>query len=67
MLSILFVLELVIPLNVSSRVLAFVYTGIYALVGGAVYVFYTYKTGTLQNIFGEEFFNKLLRKLRIKK
>ena len=67
MLSILFVLELVIPLNVSSRVLAFVYTVIYALVGGAVYVFYTYKTGTLQNIFGEEFFNKLLRKLRIKK
>lgn len=67
MLTSLFLLELVIPLNVGSRVLAFVFAMIYALVGGAVYIFYTYKSGTLQHIFGQAFFDKILRKLRIKK
>jgi hypothetical protein len=67
MLTSLFLLELVIPLNVGSRVLAFVFAMIYALVGGVVYIFYTYKSGTLQHIFGQAFFDKILRKLRIKK
>ena len=67
MLTSLFLLELVIPLNVGSRVLAFVFAMIYALVGGAVYIFYTYKSETLQHIFGQAFFDKILRKLRIKK
>lgn len=67
MLIIMFGLTKIIPLNIKSRVLSLVFAGIYAMVGGATYLIYTYKTNSLQNIFGEELFNKIKRKLKISK
>jgi O-antigen/teichoic acid export membrane protein len=67
MLIIMFGLTKIIPLNIKSRVLSLVFAGIYAMVGGATYLIYTYKTNSLQSIFGEELFNKIKRKLKISK
>ena len=38
-----------------------------AVVGAIVYIFITYKTGLLQDVFGKDIFDKILRKLHLKK
>lgn len=67
MLGVMLIATLVIPLNVNSRMLSLVIAFIYAIIGGTVYLLYTYKTKTLENVFGEALFNKLKRKLKINK
>lgn len=67
MLLSLFLLSLVIPLNVKSRLLAVVYAGIYAIVGGGVYLTYAYKSKSLERIFGKSLFDKISKKLNRKK
>lgn len=67
MLVSLFILELVLPLDVRSRVLSFGFAGIYAVVGCSVYFFCVYKSGTLERIFGKEFFDKIKNRLKRKK
>lgn len=67
MLGVMLLTTLIIPLKVNSRVLSLVIAIIYAIIGGGVYLFYTYKTKTLENVFGEELFNKIKRKLKLSK
>ena len=67
MLVVLFLLELLLPLNVNSRLLSFVFAGIYAIVGGGVYLIYAYKSGILERIFGKELFSKLTNRFKRKK
>lgn len=66
MLLSMFLLEVFIPLKVNSRILSILIAGLYALVGGSVYLFYMYKTKTLEKVFGksipEKIKNKLCRK-----
>ena len=35
----------------------------YGLVGGFIYLFTAYKTGLLNDVFGKEYLNKILKKL----
>ena len=67
MLVVLFMLELILPLDVRSRLLSFAFAGVYAVVGGAVYLIYAYKSGTLERVFGKEFFGKIKNRLKRKK
>ena len=67
MLLVLFGLSFIVPLNVTGRLNAFLVTLLYAVVGAIVYIFITYKTGLLQDVFGKDIFDKILRKLHLKK
>lgn len=67
MLAIMFAMTYIIPLKVEGRLLSFVIAVIYALIGGSVYLIYTYKTKTLENVFGKKFLNKITSKLKIVK
>lgn len=67
MLAIMFATTYIIPLKVEGRLLSFVIAVIYALIGGTVYLIYTYKTKTLENVFGKKFLNKITSKLKIVK
>lgn len=40
---------------------------LYGLLGVAIYLFITYKNGSLNTVFGEEFINNIFRKLHLKK
>ena len=67
MLVSLFTLELVFPLTIKSRLLSLFFAGVYGVVGGGVYLFYAYKTGLLERIFGKSLFEKLKNRLKRKK
>ena len=67
MLVVMFATTYIIPLKVEGRLLSFVIAVIYALIGGTVYLIYTYKTKTLENVFGKKFLNKITNKLKIVK
>ena len=67
MLAVMFATTYIIPLKVEGRLLSFVIAVIYALIGGTVYLIYTYKTKTLENVFGKMFLNKITNKLKIVK
>lgn len=57
-------LKMVFPYNGSaSRVWATIYIGIYALVGGLIYFFLTYRLNLIKTIFGPKMINKLLNKI----
>ena len=67
MLAVMFATTYIIPLKVEGRLLSFVIAVIYALIGGSVYLIYTYKTKILENVFGKKFLNKITSKLKIVK
>ena len=67
MLVSLFTLELVFPLTIKSRLLSLFFAGVYGLVGGGVYLFYAYKSGLLERIFGKSLFEKIKNRLKRKK
>ena len=64
MLVTLFLLETILPMNITSRLLSLVFATVYGVVGGGVYLFYVYKSGTLERVFGKEIFNKLRNKFK---
>lgn len=64
MVIVLFMLKFIIPLNLTSRLLNILVIIIYTLVGMLVYIFFTKKTGTIANIFGEKMLNKFFKKNR---
>ena len=67
MLVSLFTLELVFPLTIKSRLLSLFFAGVYGVVGGGVYLFYAYKSGLLERIFGKSLFEKIKNRLKRKK
>ncbi len=52
---------------VGGRLISLVPSLIYAFVGALVYGIISYKTGLLNDVFGEEYLNQILRKLKLKK
>ena len=64
MLGVMLLATFIIPLKVNSRVLSLIIALVYAIIGGTVYLIYTYKTKTLENVFGEELFNKIKKKIK---
>ena len=64
MLIVMYIATYIIPLQVEGRLLSFIIAVVYAIIGGAAYLFYMYKSKTLENVFGKQFLNKIKAKLR---
>ena len=59
----LLIVKLVIPISSTSRFMNLPIIIIYTLIGGAAYLFYMYKTKSIEQVFG----NKILDKFKLKK
>lgn len=64
MLIVMYITTYIIPLQVEGRLLSFIIAVVYAIIGGAAYLFYMYKSKTLENVFEKQFLNKIKAKLR---
>lgn len=67
MISIVVLLKLVIPINLMSKTSCIIYVGIISIVGAIIYLFIAYKMGILKTVFGEEYLNKIIRKITFNK
>ncbi len=56
-------LNIVVPIVVANRFLNIFIIVIYTLVGGLVYFLITYKTKTIENVFGKSILNKIKKRL----
>ncbi len=56
----LLLLKLIVPISSASRFMNLPIIIVYTVVGGAVYLFYMYKTKSIEQVFGD----KILKKLR---
>jgi O-antigen/teichoic acid export membrane protein len=64
---IIVIIQMFIPVNTSSRWIALLLMFAYTIIGGLIYITITIKNGLLIGIFGNNIFDKLLLKLKIKK
>ncbi len=58
----LLIVRIFIPLQITNKLNTIVLCVLYALVGGIVYIFTSYKLGLFEEIFGSEFMNRILRR-----
>lgn len=58
----LLLVKLIVPISSSSRFMNLPIIIIYTLVGGAVYLFYMYKTKSVEQVFGDKIINKFKKK-----
>ena len=65
MIVVICAVRLVVPEVLDSRVLNILLILLYTVIGAIVYFIITLKTNTVTNIFGKDFTNKILRKLRL--
>ena len=63
----LFVLKLLIGIQYNGRVSALVICFTYAVLGGIIYIVISYKIGIIKDVFGSEYLDKFLVKLKIKR
>lgn len=63
MLCLLKLLTFIVPLGSYGRVTSFFVVILYVLVGGAFYLFITYKTGLVESIFGDKIIMKIKNKI----
>lgn len=68
MLGLLYFVSFIIPLNVTNRFASVLVVIVYALIGGLFYLFMSSRFGIVQDIFGNDWLNKLklkfLKKIR---
>ncbi len=62
MILVVCLLKFVIPLNVLSKISCVIYISIISIVGAFVFLYVSYKMNILQDIFGIEFLNKIVKK-----
>lgn len=62
MVIVLLLVKLVIPISVPQRFLNILIVAVYAVIGAAVYLFYMYKTNSIQEVFGDKLLNKFKKK-----
>lgn len=65
MIVVVVILKLIIPFTIASKVSCVIYVAIIAIIGACVYLFIAYKMHILQDIFGQDFINKLIKKLTL--
>lgn len=65
MIIVVVILKLLIPLNVTNKLLCVLYVGICAVAGAITYLITAYKMGILQQVFGIKFLNKIIKKLTL--
>lgn len=58
----LLLVKLIVPISSPSRFMNLPIIIIYTLVGGAVYLFYMYKTNSVEQVFGDKIINKFKKK-----
>lgn len=61
MLIILYLMKLVVPFNLDSKLYSILDICLYALVGATVYILITYKMGIINKLFGKKMVNKILK------
>ena len=61
MVVVLFIFNAIIPINSNNRLVCLFIVFMYSLIGAFVYLFYTFKSGTMIGIFGDRI-KKLLKK-----
>lgn len=62
----LIILRMIIPDFATTRILAVMQIGIYALAGVVIYFFVSYKTNLLEVVFGQGLLTKIAKKLKLK-
>ena len=67
MLLMLYVMSIIFPLSNPSRIISILIVIVYALVGGLIYFAITYYMGLFNNVFGKDFINNILIKVKLKK
>lgn len=66
MIIVVILFKQIIPSS-NSRVICFIYSCIYGLIGALVYFAVAFKTHLINDIFGNDFLDKILLKLKLKK
>jgi len=64
MLLVLYVIKIIIPLNSTSRLISIYYIIIYALIGAPIYIFFAFKLGLINNVFGVNTLKSLIKKFK---
>lgn len=64
MLLVLYVIKIIIPLNSTSRLISIYYIIIYALIGAPIYIFFAFKLGLINNVFGVNTLKSLIKKIK---
>ena len=67
MIAVVLISKELIPVNYDSKISTIIYAGIVSLLGGSTYILYTIKTKVLQRTIGEKNYNKIMKKLHLKK
>ena len=62
--SVILLLELVLPTYSTNRFVNIPICLLYTIVGGSIYLFYLWKKGIIQDIFGEKIVNKIINKFK---
>ena len=62
----LYLLSLIIPICVSSRMINILLVAVYTIVGAIIYFIVSYKLGLIDKIFGDNLLQKLKKRLRRK-
>ena len=66
MVIVILLLQFVIPIDTTNRLLALGLTAFYSIIGSAIYIFITIKNKLLPEIFGRLFIDKILARLKLK-
>ncbi len=61
MLIVLYVMNLVVPFHLSSKLYSILDICLYALVGGSIYIVLTYRIGIINKLFGKRMVNRVLK------
>ncbi len=67
MFVVVWVLKMVVPVHLDSKISCCVYVGIISIVGAMVYLFIAYKMEILQKVFGKSSIHKIIKKLTLGK
>lgn len=67
MYMVLLIINLFIPIDASSRLGSILEIGVFAIIGVIVYFICTFKSGVIDEIFGKDMVNKILKKIFKKK
>lgn len=63
MVGIVLVCKWLIPYNAASKFSCICYVAVIAIIGACVYIFVAYKRGILDQVFGKEYLNRILKKV----
>lgn len=63
MVAVVLILQCFLPVNYASKTSCIIYVGVITIIGASIYLWISYKKGLLNEIFGEEYLNNLLKKI----